>query len=96
MRVHFESEITNVQIPDNLPNPEFVGADKLKMEMATRMIFSGLVDADFLDKEKHYQNNRGREPLKLDAELLLSLLAKLEAARLKKSKKRGRKMRTKI
>lgn len=84
----FESEIINTEVPKQLTIPAFLVTDKfkmlLKMEMATRMIFSSLVDADFLDTEKHYQNNQEREPLKLNAELLQSLLAKLEAVRLKK------------
>ncbi len=84
LRSKFESENGSVKIPESLSNVEFVGADKLKMEMATRMIFSSLVDADFLDTEKHYQNGQERAPLKLDEKLLQSLLEKLEAARLKK------------
>lgn len=81
VRSKFESEIASFNIPDNLANPEFVGNDRLKMEMATRMIFSSLVDADFLDTEKHYQNGQEREPLKLDAKLLQTLIEKLETAR---------------
>lgn len=84
LRSKFEAENESVKIPEILSNVEFVGTDKLKMETATRMIFSSLVDADFLDTEKHYQNGRERAPLKLDEKLLRSLLKKLEAARLKK------------
>lgn len=53
--------------------------------MATRMIFSSLVDADFLDTEKHYQNDRERSPLLLNNELLQTLLEKLENARTRKA-----------
>ena len=81
LRFKFESEIADTKIPDNLSNPEFIGADKLKMEVATRIMFSSLVDADFLDTEKHYQNGRERELLKLESNLLQVLLTKLEAAR---------------
>ena len=81
VRAEFEREIAAVKIPDNLASPEFIGNDRLKMEMATRMIFSSLVDADFLDTERHYQNGRERAPLKTDAELLPTLIEKLETAR---------------
>lgn len=85
LRINFESEIAAAKIPDNLANPEFVGNDRLKMEVATRMIFSSLVDADFLDTEKHYQNGRERSPLLLNDELLQTLLEKLENARTRKA-----------
>lgn len=91
LRSKFESENVSVKIPESLLNIDFIGAEKLKLETATRMIFSSLVDADFLDTEKHYQNGQERAPLKLDEKLLQTLLEKLETARLKKVEEAGAK-----
>ncbi len=48
----FESEIKQLNL--SFSEPEFC-KDKLRLEMFTRLIFSALVDADFLDTEAHYQ-----------------------------------------
>lgn len=75
---HFEREVE--KLPESVKSVGFV-SQPLKLEMATRMIFSTLVDADFLDTEKHYLSGEERivsafEPKKL--------LEKLEAERARK------------
>jgi CRISPR-associated endonuclease/helicase Cas3 len=77
---HFEREVgklpEKISLADSINNP-------LKLEFATRMIFSSLVDADFLDTEKHYLSGTEREVLSLEP---VELLKKLEAEKQKKSK----------
>lgn len=77
---HFEREIG--KLPKKTDSVDFIGEnDFLKLEMATRMIFSTLVDADFLDTEKHYLSGRERENSAFEPG---KLLEKLEAERLRK------------
>jgi len=69
----FESELE--KIPEELPEPEFANPskDEATTEFYVRMLFSCLVDADFLDTEQ-FKIGRERYPVKLDASLLLKRL----------------------
>ncbi len=69
------------KLPENISLADFIN-NPLKLEFATRMIFSSLVDADFLDTEKHYLSGAEREVLPLEPN---ELLKKLEAEKRKKS-----------
>lgn len=70
---NFENELE--KIPEIISGAEFFGKmNPLKLEFATRMIFSSLVDADFLDTEKHYRSGLAREPKELDSRELLKKL----------------------
>jgi CRISPR-associated endonuclease/helicase Cas3 len=66
----FETEVGKLNL--DFPEPEF-SKDKLRLEMFTRMIFSALVDADFLDTEAHYQTQT-RKSFALDPERMLAQL----------------------
>ncbi|MBA3356157.1 MAG: CRISPR-associated endonuclease Cas3'' [Pyrinomonadaceae bacterium] len=74
LKQHFEAEVKALdwQCPEPTINPQSQG-DKLCFEMFTRMIFSALVDADFLDTEVHYQL-QSRETLALEPEKMLRQL----------------------
>ncbi len=81
---HFENELG--KIPETIANAKFIGNDYLKLEFATRMIFSCLVDADFLDTEKHYQNGEERKiidfhPAKLLEKIIATRETKVQNAR---------------
>ncbi len=68
----FETELE--KIPSELNEPEFAKKeDKAIAEFYVRMLFSCLVDADFLDTEQ-FKNRRERCPLKIDSELMLKRL----------------------
>ncbi len=69
----FEAELG--KIPDELAQPEFANPEKDKAvtEFYVRMLFSCLVDADFLDTEQ-FATGQARYPVKLDAPLLLKRL----------------------
>ena len=68
----FESEIGKLDF--NFTEPTF-DKDKLRFEMFVRMLFSSLVDADFLDTEQHFtMQPRPVQPLQPD-ELFTKLLA---------------------
>ena len=69
----FEAELGT--IPDELSEPEFANPskDKAGTEFYVRMLFSCLVDADFLDTEQ-FNIRRERRSAKLDASLLLERL----------------------
>lgn len=71
---HFETEVAKLDLQFSEPaiNPQSQ-PDKLRFEMFTRMVFSSLVDADFLDTEAHYQL-QSRETVALDPEQLLAQL----------------------
>ncbi len=70
---HFESELD--KIPEELAEPEFAdpNKDKAVTEFYVRMLFSCLVDADFLDTEQ-FCIGRERSTMTLDAPLLLERL----------------------
>jgi CRISPR-associated endonuclease/helicase Cas3 len=72
----FEEELGRIQ--ETIESSGDFFADRLKLEMATRMIFSSLVDADFLDTETHYRNGEVRKTIQLRP---TELLARLETAR---------------
>ena len=74
----FEAEFG--KILENVANVAFIN-NSTKLEFATRMIFSCLVDADFLDTEKHYRNGEERKIVEFKP---IELLEKLEAERLRK------------
>ena len=68
----FESEVGKLNL--GFQEPIF-DKDKLRFEMFVRMLFSSLVDADFLDTEQHFTlQPRAVQPLQPD-ELLAQLLA---------------------
>ncbi len=69
----FETELGT--IPDKLNDPEFAdpSKDTAITEFYVRMLFSCLVDADFLDTEQ-FKIRRERRSAKLDASLLLERL----------------------
>ncbi len=69
----FEAELG--KIPTELAEPEFAkcAKDKAVIEFYVRMLFSCLVDADFLDTEQ-FKTGRERYQVKLDASLLLKRL----------------------
>ena len=69
----FEAELG--EIPRELVEPEFAkcAKDTAVVEFYVRMLFSCLVDADFLDTE-HFKIGRERYPVRLDASLLLKRL----------------------
>lgn len=71
------------KISENVAEVEFVN-NSTKLEFATRMVFSSLVDADFLDTEKHYRNGEERKVIELNK---AELLEKLQAERLRKVEK---------
>lgn len=80
---YFENEVEKV--PDQIVGSEFIEkGNYLKLEFATRLIFSSLVDADFLDTEKHYQDGKERRITKLNP---TNLLEKLEMERQRKLRK---------
>jgi CRISPR-associated endonuclease/helicase Cas3 len=70
----FENEICT--IVKNITEPEFVGDSPCRLEFYTRMLFSTLIDADFLDTESHYTGKR-RDSLQLDTILAKTLLQRL-------------------
>jgi CRISPR-associated endonuclease/helicase Cas3 len=68
----FEDEVGKLEL--NFCGGDF-GCDKLRAEFFTRMVFSMLVDADFLDTEVHYRM-QARQSLALEpARLLEQLIA---------------------
>lgn len=75
-----ESEIG--AIPSEVLQPNFVD-ENLRTSVLIRMLFSTLVDADFLDTEAHYSPELVRPATKLDAP---TLLTKLEQERERKSR----------
>ncbi len=80
----FETELG--KIPNELNEPEFANPriDKAITDFYVRMLFSCLVDADFLDTER-FKTGRERHPMKMDPELLLKRLqahqCKLDSSR---------------
>ncbi len=75
---NFENELE--KIPETIANASFASSS-LKIEFATRMIFSCLVDADFLDTEKHYRNGAERKVTEFEP---TELLKKLQVAKERK------------
>ncbi len=69
----FEAELGEIR--DEIVDPEFANPakDKATTELYVRMLFSCLVDADFLDTEQ-FNIRRQRHPVKMDAALLLERL----------------------
>ncbi len=83
LQQRFETEVGNLNL--GFSDPDFC-KDKLRLEMFTRMIFSALVDADFLDTEAHYQLQMRKsfplEPERLLAQLLAEKNSKSTAGEL--------------
>lgn len=63
--------------PARLPQPPYLH-DKRAIEFFLRMLFSTLVDADFLDTEQHFQQSRAA--LRGSAVTIAELLARFEAS----------------
>jgi CRISPR-associated endonuclease/helicase Cas3 len=70
LQQRFEAEAGKLDL--SFAEPDWA-RDKLRLEMLTRMIFSALVDADFLDTEAHYQLQQ-RTTFQLRPEQLLQQL----------------------
>ena len=70
----FEKEIFT--IVKSITEPQFVVDDPHRLEFYTRMLFSTLIDADFLDTEFHYTGKQ-RDSLQLDTQLAKTLLQRL-------------------
>jgi CRISPR-associated endonuclease/helicase Cas3 len=70
----FEKELG--AIVKNIAEPQFVVDDPHRLEFYTRMLFSMLIDADFLDTESHYTGKQ-RNSLQLDTLLAKTLLQRL-------------------
>ena len=68
-----------MEIPKHIAEPLFAAKNEHSAEFYIRMLFSTLVDADFLDTEAHYKNT-SRPSLELQAtELLQRLIAEKES-----------------
>ncbi|HKQ03530.1 MAG TPA: CRISPR-associated helicase Cas3' [Blastocatellia bacterium] len=76
LEARFNQELTTVATDLNEPRFD----DKMRLEFYVRMVFSALVDADFLDTEAHYQSQRSTVP-PLDATLTQELLLSLQRAK---------------
>jgi CRISPR-associated endonuclease/helicase Cas3 len=72
----FESEVCKLNF--DFKEPTFDG-DKLRFEMFVRMLFSSLVDADFLDTEQHFTLQPRAMPALQPDELFAQLLAEKNA-----------------
>ena len=70
----FEKELG--AIVKNITEPQFVVDEPHRLEFYTRMLFSTLIDADFLDTESHYTGKQ-RDSLQLDTLLAKTLLQRL-------------------
>jgi CRISPR-associated endonuclease/helicase Cas3 len=86
----FKREL-GAEVPELLPRPDFVPTDprgdtERCMDLSVRMIFSALVDADFLDTEEHYECRARRNAPPLDAASARTLLEKLRVAKDKKAR----------
>lgn len=78
----FQSELE--PIPELFEEPEFVG-ENAKTDLYVRMLFSALVDADFLDTEKHFLCGAERSAPTLTPPVLLSRLSKAKESKSRKA-----------
>lgn len=82
LKAKFEEELGKIPEKLNMPFISKCGSNRLKVEFATRMLFSMLVDADFLDTETHYQAKPRTAIPRLNAN---NLLTKLQTAKEQKT-----------
>ncbi len=82
LTARFESEL--ISISQKITEPHFV-ENELSADFYIRILFSMLVDADFLDTEMHY-NGKARNTYKLQAASLLQLLIAEKESKLSNGK----------
>lgn len=80
LRERFMAELP--PLPEKIAEPDFIRTNKLSAELYVRMLFSALVDADFLDTEAHHtQAARQTQPFDPEALLQRILVEKASKSR---------------